>query len=74
MIGIKEIIEIKTSVAVVLSKLDTIETTLNKIDKAIYGNGRDGLIVKVSNLKRNYVILFWLFGVIVAGIVMVSIS
>ncbi len=66
----KEIEELKQEIKdVAKNQMDTMAHKIDKIYDAIYGNGKAGILTKVSNLELITKIMAWCIGVIyTAGI------
>lgn len=55
-------IEVKTSAK-------NMENMVKEIHSCLYGNGRDGLITKVSNLWQKMSGIFWVGGVVIIAVI-----
>ena len=61
----KEVIEKLTALN---TKLDAVNEALGKDYKVLHGNGKPGLIERVTLLEHNWAWIKWLAGIIGAGI------
>jgi len=50
------------SLARIETKVDTIGGQVSRHDKAIYGNGKEGVLTDVSNLKQRWAVAKYLVG------------
>ena len=63
---VDEISKCSTEVKVSVKNMENIMTDIHKV---MYGNGKDGLVTKVSNLWQKVSGIFWLGGVIVVAVI-----
>lgn len=49
----------EADIAVIKTKVDKIDTTLDRLDHAILGNGQPGLLTRMAKMEQIAAILIW---------------